>query len=336
MELKDVVIKEERQAVASFLKTFNLTLEKDVDTTLALYDENTLIATASASENIIKCVAIHPDYQHQNHLNFLMSKLIKKLTENHRHLFVYTMPEHVEIFKSLGFKEIVQTMNLSFMELFGDITATLKALRDNQNIDKAAKASVVINANPLTNGHLHLIKTAAQSSKHLIVFVVSEDRSFFPFEDRFKIIKTALKEYDNITVLPTMDYLVSYATFPKYFMKNEQTIKEEHALIDVLTFKQHYMKIFNISARFVGEEPYSPVTDTYNQTMKHYLGDGLQIIKRKTIDEEPISASTVRSLLKKNGLESIKRYVPKSTYDYLTSDKGQAIIKELKNYDRRH
>lgn len=336
MELKDVVIREERQAVAAFLKTFNLTLEADVDTTLALYDEAKLIATASASENIIKCVAIDPEYQHQNHLNFLMSKLIKKLTHKHRHLFVYTMPEHVEIFKALGFKEIVQTMNLSFMELFGDIKASLKALRDNHNLDKNPKASVVINANPLTKGHLHLIKTAASNANHLIVFVVSEDRSFFPFEDRFKIIQSALREYDNITVLPTMDYLVSYATFPKYFMKHEQSIKEEHALIDVLTFKQHYMKIFNINARFVGEEPYSPVTEIYNQTMKHYLGDALKIIERKMIDEKPISASTVRSLLKKNGLESIKRYVPNSTYAYLTSEKGQTIIKELKRYERRH
>ncbi len=336
MELKDVVLRKEKQPIATFLKRFNLTLEDDVDKTLALYDGQRLIATASATKNIIKCVAIDPEYQHQNHLNFLMSKLIKQLSEDHRHLFVYTMPEHVAIFKSLGFKEIVQTMNLSFMELFGDIKASLKALRDNYDLDKSQKASVVINANPLTNGHLHLIKTAASASKHLIVFVVSEDRSFFSFEDRFNIIKAALRSYENITVLPTMDYLVSYATFPKYFMKREQTIKEEHALIDVLTFKQHYMKIFNINARFVGEEPYSPTTNTYNQTMKHYLGDALKIIERKTVDEQPISASTVRRLLKQNGLKAIERYVPKSTLDYLNSPEGQRIIKELKDYDRRH
>ncbi len=337
MPIKDVVLSEEKETVRNFLKPFNLIYEDDITLSLVLEEADTLIATASASDNIIKCVAVHPDYQGAHHLNTLMSTLIKRLLqEGHDHLFVYTQPELIPVFKSLGFKEIVQTMNLTFMELFGDIKAALKQLKTDHNITDQAKGCVVINANPLTKGHLHLIRNARSFHDELIVFVVSEDRSFFPFEDRFAIITETLADEPNIHVVPTLDYLVSFATFPKYFQKHEQKIKTEHALIDVLTFKQHYMKIFNIKKRYVGKEPYSPMTDTYNATMKQYLDDKLVVIERKTLDDNPISASTVRKLLKKNGLKAIRNYVPEATYRYLQSEKGQAIIKELKAHDKRH
>jgi len=338
MKIKEIILEEEKKAVIRFLKSFNLVYEDDIDTTLALVDGNeSIIATVSAAGNIIKCVAVDPDHQGQNHLNNLMSHLIKKLSgKGIFHIFAYTVPELVGIFRGLGFKEIVQTMNLTFLELHGDIRRTLEELKARYELDNNPKGCVVINANPLTKGHLHLIRTAAKNHDELLVFVVSEDRSFFPFEDRFEIIKQTLADDENITVLPTKDYLVSYATFPKYFMKNEKTIKAEHALIDVLTFKQHYMRIFNITARYVGSEPYSPMTDTYNQTMKQYLGDDLEIIPRKKIDDETVSASTIRKLLRKNGLAAAKKYLPEATIAYLESPKGQAIIERLKSHHGRH
>ncbi len=337
MKIKEAILKEEKRRIAKFLSTYNLVYEDDITQSFYMVENEQIIATASASGRIIKCVAVAEDYQGQSVLNRLMSHLIKALhEEGHEHLFVYTQPEHVSIFKALGFKEIVQTMNMTFMEMHGDIKETLKRIKRKYNIDSSPKAAVVVNANPLTNGHLYLIENAAKHHDQLIVFVVSEDRSFFPFEDRFEIIKQTLKDKPNIHVVPTKDYLVSYATFPKYFETHEQTIKQEHALIDVLTFKQHYMKVFNITTRYVGEEPYSPMTGVYNETMKHYLGNDLVIVPRKTIDKAPISASTVRKLLKQNGIDAVKNYVPKVTYDYLLSRKGQAVIRRMKHHESRH
>ncbi len=337
MEIKEVVLEEERLEIERFLSNFHLTFEDDIDLTLSLREDEKLIATASASDNIVKCVAVADEYRHKNHLGKLMSALIKELNQKGvDHVFAYTRPEHIEIFKRLGFRPIVQTMNLTFLERNGDIRATLKSLKETYGLTNEAKGSVVINANPLTKGHLHLIEEARKHHETLLVFVVSEDRSFFPFEDRIAIIEEALKDKENVVVLPTGDYLVSFATFPKYFQKHEESIREEHALIDVLTFKQHYMKAFNITDRYVGKEPYSAMTDTYNQTMKRYLCDGLHIIDRKKHDSTPISASTVRKLLKNNGLEAAKPYIPKATYDYLRSEKGQKIIKDIKTHDKRH
>ncbi len=337
MDIRDIILEEERAEIAQFLKKFHIVYEEDVDKTLALYEEDRLIATASAAKNIVKCVAVEAEFQNQNHLTTLMSALIKRLNEEGKsHIFVYARPELDELFQNLGFKPIVQTMNISFLEQGGDIKRTLTALKKDYDLDNRPKGAVVVNANPLTKGHLHLIRKAKEHHDTLLVFVVSEDRSFFPFADRFAIVEEALAADRGIVVLPTKDYLVSFATFPKYFQKREEKIREEHALIDVFTFKQHYMKIFNIVARYVGDEPYSPMTDIYNKTLRHYLGNDLCLIERKTIDEKPISASIVRSLLEKKDVAAVKRYVPEATLRYLESEKGRKILKEIKGHDKRH
>lgn len=337
MQIKDILLEEEKDSIRTFLNRFNLVYEDDIDLTLALKEGETIIATVSAAKNIVKCVAIDETYQGEGLLNRLMSALIKRLNQRgHTHLFLYTQPEHVELFETLGFRKIVESMNLSFMEMGGDIERTLTDLKSAHDLGKSPKGAVIINANPLTNGHMHLIREAKKNHDHLLVFVVSEDRSFFPFDARFKIIEETLQDEKGITVLPTKDYLVSYATFPKYFLKHESTIKKEHALIDVLVFKQYYMKIFNITDRYVGEEPYSPMTSTYNLTMKQYLNGELHIIKRKSIGDVPISASTVRKLLKQKPVESVEKYVPKATLRFLRSPQGEAIIQEIKHREKRH
>ena len=337
MELKDIVLDEEKSEVRQFLKRFQLVYEDDIDITLALREEGRIVATASAAKNIVKDVAIDEAFQGEALANKLLSALIKRLNQRgHHHLFLYARPEHVEFFEPLGFKRIVESMNLSFMELGGDIERTLRTVKEDHGLSSKPKGCVVVNANPLTNGHLHLINEAKRNHDELLVFVVSEDRSFFPFDARIRLVEEALQDKKGITVLPTKDYLVSYATFPKYFLKHENSIKEEHALLDVLVFKQYYMKVFNIADRYVGDEPYSPMTRTYNRTMKRYLNGDLHILERKTIDNTPISASTVRKLLKKNDIEAIEPHVPEATVRFLRSEQGKEIIDSIKAHVSRH
>ena len=63
--------------------------------------------------------------------------------------------------------------------------------------------------------------------------------------------------------------------------------------------------------------------------LKDHLGDHIQIIKRKAIKKNVISASLVRKLIKSNKLDKIKEYVPEATYDYLHSEKGQQVIEKI-------
>ncbi len=337
MRIYDVILDSEKAAVVEFLDRFNLEYEDDIDDTIVLKDGDTIYATASTAHNVIKCVAVDENLRGQNLLGTLITEIIKRLNaKGIDHYFVYTLDEHVERFRALGFKPIVTTMTLAVLEGGGSITKRLQTLVKTYQLSDQPKAAVVVNANPMTLGHLHLIKTAASMYDRLLVFVVSEDRSVFPFDARFSIVKKACEPYENITVLPTLDYLVSYASFPKYFQKEESKLKEEHALIDVLIYKQYYTKIFNIVKRFVGEEPYSPMTQIYNETMRKHLTAHLEILPRLTKENQAVSASHVRTLLKTQSLEAVKPYVPNATLAFLQSKEGKRIIQALKDYERRH
>jgi [citrate (pro-3S)-lyase] ligase len=228
-------------------------------------------------------------------------------------------------------KKIVETMNTVLLEGGDYITEVLHELKLQYNISNNKKAAVIINANPMTLGHVYLIETAAKENKEVLVFVVSEDLSSFPFKDRIAIIKEALSHLDNVTILPTLSYLVSKITFPKYFLKEDQLIQSEQTLVDVLVYKQFYKKIFNIETRYLGEEPYSYNTSKYNQVLKDYLNSHIKIIPRKEMNNKAISASLVRKLIKANKLEKIKEYVPLATYKYLTSPQGQKVIDNIQS-----
>ncbi len=337
MRIHDVVLEEEKDQVQSFLKQFDLTYEDDIDDTIIITENDCIIATASTSVNIIKCIAIAPAYQGQNMTSLLLTEMIKRLANKGiNHYFVYTLDEQVPLFKALGLKPIVQTMTLALLEGGKNIQDTLQKLKTEYAINDASKAAVVINANPLTLGHLHLIETARKQHPALLVFVVSEDRSVFPFKARLAIVKKACESFDNVTVLPSLDYLVSYATFPKYFLQKEANIREEHAMIDVLVFKKYYMKTFNIVKRYVGEEPMSEMTAMYNKTLKKYLTNQLEIIPRKQLKDSVISASTVRNLLKKDHQDHAYQYLPQATVDFLETKEGKDAIRRLKKRATRH
>ncbi len=337
MRFHEIVLESEREELQSFLSGHGLQYEDDIDETLVLIEDERIIATASSAKNIIKCIAVDETYRGRNLLATLMSEIIKRLAaKGIDHYFVYTYDEQAPMFKALGMKPIVSTMTLALLEGGASIEETLADMKTRYRLGDERKACVVLNANPLTNGHMHLIDEASKSHERVIVFVVSEDRSAFAFEDRFKIVEKACATRKNVTVMPSGAYLVSYATFPKYFNVSETDIREEHALIDVLVFKEHYMKTFNIVHRYVGEEPLSPMTDIYNDTMRKYLGDALTVIPRKTLGERVISASHVRSALARGELDAIADDVPEATRSFLKTEAGRETLERIKRQRTRH
>lgn len=330
-KIKEVILDEERDILISLLKKNNLDYEYDIDYSILVYDESVLIATASLSNNVMKCFLVINEYAGKNITNLMFSHLVNVLNQKKIfHYFVYTTPNNELIFKSLNMKKIVETMNTVLLEGGEEITNVLMNLKKEYKVSDNKKACVIINANPMTLGHVFLIETAANENDEVLVFVVSEDLSSFPFIDRFEIIKKATSHLKNIIVLPTLSYLVSKITFPKYFLKEDQLIKDEQTLIDVLVYKEFYTKIFNIKRRYLGEEPFSFNTDKYNKVLKDHLGGHITIITRKKVGSHVVSASLVRKLIKANKLKKIKKYVPLATYDYLISESGLEIINKIK------
>ncbi len=330
--IKEVVLESEKEMVISFLHQHNLDYEFDITYSILVYDKDDIVATASLANNVMKCFLVAPSYQQQNITNLMFEHLVHILHENDiDHYFVFTLPQNESVFTSLHMKRVVLTMNTVLLEGGRFIQEVLLDLKTTYHISNKPKAAVIINANPMTNGHLYLIETAAMENEEVLVFVVSEDLSSFPFVDRFAIIQKATAHLQNVTVLPTLSYLVSRITFPKYFLKEDQLIQDEQTLVDVLVYKEYYTKMFHIKCRYLGEEPYSYNTKKYNQVLKDYLGNHVKIIPRKEYRNQPISASLVRKLIKSNKISKIKSYVPEATYEYLTSETGQKVIQSIQS-----
>lgn len=119
---------------------------------------------------------------------------------------------------------------------------------------------IVMNCNPFTYGHRHLIEYAAKKVDILYIFVVEEDRSFFKFEDRMQMVKQGTKDLKNVVVVPSGRWVLSYETMPIYF---EKAIKQEaqvDASKDLEIFARYIAPPLGITKRFVGEEPTDKVT----------------------------------------------------------------------------
>ena len=193
-------------------------------------------------------------------------------------------------------------------------------------------AAIVMNCNPFTLGHRHIIEMASKENENVIIFVVEEDKSVFPFEVRLNLIKEGTKDLKNVVVIPAGEYIISSATFPSYFLKKNDDTLKEYTKLDCNIFGKYFVSKFNITKRYVGTEPHCEVTSAYNETIKEILPNyntNVSIISRKEVKNDAISASRVRSLLKQRDFDSIKILVPKTTLDFLLSEEGEKVISKL-------
>ena len=114
--------------------------------------------------------------------------------------------------------------------------------------------------------------------------------------------------------------MISAATFPSYFLHDQAVVQKEWCEMDARMFACSIAPALGITVRFVGTEPFSPITSAYNSVLKEILpqnGISLTEIPRLTEDNTAISASAVRALLKKGRLEEIRPLVPDCTWEYL-------------------
>jgi [citrate (pro-3S)-lyase] ligase len=222
---------------------------------------------------------------------------------------------------------------VKFMQLYNQVVNIYKNFKgikeyceDLAKYKKDGKSgAIVMNCNPVTNGHMYLIKTAAEQVDNLFIFVVEEDKSEFPFDERIELVRENCKDIENVTVLPSGKFIISQLTFPEYFQKAGKTELDPSGkpsvINDVTAFAVKISPALGIKIRFAGEEPLDPITREYNRVMANLLpfyGVEFVEIKRKEEDGEVISASRVRKLLHENNFEAIKPLVPEATYKYLT------------------
>ncbi len=314
--------------------------DPNLDYTCGMYDEDmNIIATGSLFKNTLRCMAVSHKYQGQGLMNEIVTRLIDvQFQRGNTHLFLYTKCHTAKFFKDLGFYEIARVDNqLVFMENrktgFSDYLKDLAAASPANNTGNVA--ALVMNANPFTNGHLHLVEKAAAENDLLHLFMVSEDASLIPYAVRKKLVMEASSHLPNICYHDSGPYIISNATFPSYFQKDESSVIIGHAQLDIAIFKL-IAEALNINRRYVGEEPTSQVTGIYNQIMaKELPSSGIEciLVPRLELDNAPISASTVRQALHDGKIEKIKPLVPETTYRFFTSPEADDIIKNIQKQD---
>lgn len=311
--------------------------DANLDYTCAMFDSDmNVIATGSCFGNTLRCLAVSNKHQGEGLMNQIVSHLVEyQFSRGITHLFLYTKNVSAKFFKDLGFFEIVNIENqVVFMENkrtgFNDYLENL--VKNNRAGEK--KAALVMNCNPFTLGHQYLIEKAASENDILHLFIVSEDSSLVPFAVRKKLVMEGTAHLKNICYHETGPYIISSATFPSYFQKDEIAVIESHANLDINIFAK-IAKTLNINRRYVGEEPNSLVTNIYNQIMQKKLPEnGIEciVIPRKKYESanKVISASTVRQAIKDGNFEILRELVPKTTLDFFLSEEAEPVIARIR------
>jgi [citrate (pro-3S)-lyase] ligase len=318
----------EKDKSLMLLEASSLTMDEHVDETYNLYDGEDVVGTISIYSNVIKMIAIEPSHQGEQMTQHLLHHVMRLFEERQiNKYFIYTKPENKVFFTGYPFSLVAETQHIALLEnkLYA-IDDHLLALKTTIKPHHGKRAALVMNCNPITNGHLYLIETCARENDQVIIFLVEENRSVFPFQVRYQLVKKATKHLKNVSVVPSTPYIISLATFPTYFLKDASVISKRFMELDITIFKQHFFPSFELDYRYVGTEPKDEATRLYNETMQSMLGDKLRIIERKTYHNEPISASVIRQMMRDHAYKDIKKRVPPVTYAFLKSKEGRALF----------
>ena len=196
----------------------------------------------------------------------------------------------------------------------------LAMLRKKRDTAAQTVGAIVMNCNPFTLGHKHLVMEAAKRCDYLYIFVLDEDKSFFPFDDRIAMVKLGLAGVPGISVVPGGKVILSSETMPEYFEKEDiqsVTVDTSH---DLTLFATLVAPRLGITKRFAGTEPFCRVTQQYNDGMREMLPrHGVEFVElpRFSVGGREVSASLARECLKNKKFETLQELVPATTYDFL-------------------
>lgn len=322
IESADVLRGTKKDAWAALLAKCGLE-PSQAEHTILVWEGDNLAATGSREGSLLKCIAV--DHAHQG--LGLAATVLTHLRQDafqagFSHLFLYTKPQNEHLFTPLLFHPIARTGKVLLME---DAPQGIARFLASLNAPEGECGAIVMNADPFTLGHRYLAEMAARQCRHLLIFVLSEDKGRFPADVRLELVRRGTADLPNVTVLPTGPYLISSATFPTYFLKDRDHAADVHCMLDIEIFTKHFAPHFHITRRFVGTEPLSALTARYNAVLKDQLpmrGIRVTELPRLEKDGTPISASAVRNALDAGDRDTIRSLVPETTFDYLFKEES--------------
>ena len=308
--------------VQSFLASCGLDYDPAIGFTAVLCEDGDIAATGSLDGATVKCVAVSPAHQGEDLTAQIMTALFSEAArQGHSHLMLYTKPQNQYLFQGFGFHPVIRTADCLLMEnRRGGLSAFLDGLTKPADQQKPV-GCIVANCNTFTKGHRYLLETAASGGAWVHLFILSEDKSAFSAQQRLTMAREGCCDLANVLIHPTGPYMVSSSTFPNYFIKDKLRTDDIHCELDVRLFGEKIAPVLGITRRYVGTEPFCPVTRAYNARMKQLLpeyGVALTEAERKTEGGAFISASQVRAFIQSGQTEQLKNLLPESSLKMIT------------------
>lgn len=318
-----------RPQLEEFLSVNHLKLDRGVDTFVIAYgsDDGRIVGCAGLDRNIVKCVSVDESFRGSGLSVKIGTEVVKfGLSNGYDDFFLYTKYDNARLFRGWGFSPIIEIPEqVSFMEFN---PAKLSSYLDDLRLEKkqgSRVGCVVMNANPFTNGHRYLAEQASKECDWVHIFLVKENASLIPYDDRLALVRAGLSDLSNVIVHAGSNYIISRATFPQYFLKNAAEINEQASAVDALIFRKYIAPTLGIDVRYVGTEPLDQTTAMYNRVLMKYLYTypydnrpvKLKEIKRLAYGDAIVSATKVRTLLVERRFDEIGKIVPKTTLAYL-------------------
>ena len=261
---------------------------------------------------------IHYWWDTNAHINWKMNKIIAE--------YLYKTMIPLLNSQNEGFSRclsLLDARNIRFDYLYRKYNKTFNEWYDrlNTTADSTKKnGCIVMNGNPVTEGHRYLISEATKEVDQLYIFVLQEEKSFFSFKDRLTMVKLACDGIDNVTVLPSGNFIISNGTMPGYFDKENLQEEKLDASTDLSLFCEVIAPLFSISIRFVGDEPEDKFTKQYNDQMREILpeyGIELKIYDRKKSGDATISGTRVREYYRAREWDKMTGLVPEAVIGYM-------------------
>lgn len=354
---QEMLVPGEFREAEKLLREAGLEFPEGVTFGLGAYAEGALVGTGFLAGNVVCGICVAPGQQGSGLAAAIVSRLVQHALEKGlSRLMLFTKPVEAAKFGEIGFHQLAATGSAALLE-WGKpdyatwleetrtaLAASVSSASAPSSADVSSRAfplgAIVMNANPFTLGHRHLAMQALACCARVIVFVVEEDASAFPFPVRLALVREGLADQARIVVRPGGPYMVSRASFPSYFTGKAEHSRV-HAELDCTLFAARIASDLGIAARFVGEEPYCDVTAAYNTTMRDILpryGVECVEIPRLAEGDAPISASSVRALLRAENPAPgvLEQLVPASTAEFLKRPEAASIVEELRRELRRH
>ncbi len=317
-----------------------------VDYTVVLETpEGRIAGTGSCRRDVLMYLVVAPAYRETACAARLVTHLQDRIFgAGDPTAFIFTRPGNRPIFEGLGFSEIASAPPLFSLLEFGfrsirDFQQRIASRRRPTTTEKVA--AIVVNCNPYTRGHRHLIEKASGENEVVYLFVVEEELSVFPFKVRYELVSRGTGDLPNVVVLSGGRYIVSAATFPTYFLKSEHPdlVTRKQAELDVTVFARWIAPALGIHRRYVGTEPASPTTAAYNLAMKAILpGHGVEVVEVPRLSagapgeqSDFISASKVRHAISEGRLYSALDLLPAVTRTFLLSRRAEPILQKLRS-----